>query len=127
MSYAENHITPLVVDWVLAELGVSKMPRNVKADMNIFSKMDIFYALRRMEIVLRPRTYLVGDRISLADLVLFTAFIPMYEHVFDSQFRKQYVNMNRWFFTILNQPQVKRVLITFKFCDYFKEIKAQYR
>jgi len=47
---------------------------------------------------------LVGERISLADIVVATSLHRLYVKVLDSGFRKQYVNTNRWFTTIVNQP-----------------------
>ena len=35
----------------------------------------------------------------------------------DDGFRKQFQNVNRWFLTMVNQPQVKAVIGEFKLCD----------
>ena len=39
--------------------------------------------------------------------------------------RKPYQNVNRWFTTIINQPQVKTVIGDFKLCDKMAEFDAK--
>lgn len=114
MSYAQNHILPAVSGWVLPSLGVS-VSKDMKANIKI-SKEDLLCALRSLDGILRTRTYLIGERITLADISVFTTLLPLYEHVFDPHYRKQYTNLSRWFSTILNQPQVKCVIKNFTFC-----------
>jgi len=52
---------------------------------------------------LADRTFLVGERLSLADIVVATSLHRLYVKVLDAAFRKQFVNTNRWFTTIVNQ------------------------
>lgn len=114
MSYARNHILPAVTAWVLPSLGVSTS-KDTKANAKL-SKEDVLCDLKRLNSILNTKTYLVGERITLADISIFTALLPLYEHVFDSHCRKQYKNLSRWFSTILNQPQVRSVVNNFAFC-----------
>lgn len=125
MSYAQNHISPIVIGWVLPSLFGSSIPKNMKANMRL-CKEDLLCTLKKMETVLHLRTYLVGERISLADIAVFITFLPMYEYVFDPNYRKQYVNVNRWFSTILNQPEVQRVVQTFTVYNYFEELRTHH-
>lgn len=111
MMYAKNHILPAASTWVLSscDFPVSKgMRPNVKATED--SKEDVLWTLKRLDDLLCAKTYLVGERTSLADISVFTALLPLYEYVLDGQLRNQYTNLNRWFSTILNQPQVKCVI-----------------
>jgi len=114
MSYAQNHVLPAVSGWVLPSLGVS-VSRDTKANTKI-SKEDLLSSATRLDDILHARTYLIGERITLADISVFTALLPLYEYVFDPHYRKQYTNLSRWFSTISNQPLVKRVLKDFTFC-----------
>lgn len=59
---------------------------------------------------LLTRTYLVGERISLADISVACTLLNLYKYVLDPNFRKPFVNVNRWFITLINQPQFKTVL-----------------
>lgn len=114
MNYSQNHILPAVTAWVLPALGVS-MLKDMKANSKL-SQEDLLRDLKKLDGMLHTRTYLVGERITLADISIFTVLLPLYEHVFDSHHRKSYTNLNRWFSTILNQPQVKSVVKSFSFC-----------
>ena len=40
-----------------------------------------------------------------------------FTQVLEPSFRQAYQNTNRWFTTIVNQPQVKSVIGEFKFCE----------
>ncbi|KAG7205581.1 hypothetical protein KM043_007552 [Ampulex compressa] len=113
-SYVDNHILPAVSGWVISCLGVN-VPNNLKANTAV-SKKDLLGSLKNLNNVLLRKTYLINERISLADISLFTALLPLYEHVFDPTLRSQYTNLNRWFFTILNQPQVMRIVKDFTLC-----------
>jgi elongation factor 1-gamma len=55
-------------------------------------------------------TYLVGERISLADITVATALVEMYREVFDKGFRNRFGNVNRWFETLLNQKPLQEIV-----------------
>lgn len=113
-SYTQNHILPAVSSWVLSSLSISVF-KDMKANAKT-SKEDLLGALKKLDDILCIKTYLIGERITLADIFVFTALMPLYEHVFDPHLRKPYTSLNRWFSTILNQPQVKCVVKNFTFC-----------
>ena len=46
-------------------------------------------------------------------------FFPF--QVLDAKFREAFTNVNRWFTTLVNQPQFKKVVGDFKFCDKMAE------
>lgn len=66
---------------------------------------------------LQTRTFLVGDRISLADIVVACSLYNLYKIVLDPGFRKSFQNTNRWFNTLINQPNFKTVMGDFVFCE----------
>ncbi|XP_050444615.1 alanine--tRNA ligase, cytoplasmic isoform X1 [Cataglyphis hispanica] len=105
ISYVQNHLLPAVSGWVLPTLDIS-VSKEMKTNTKI-SKEDVLCALTTLNNTLYTRTYLIGERITLADIFVFIAILPLYEDVLDPHYRKQYTNLNRWFSTILNQPQVK--------------------
>ncbi|XP_015591734.1 alanine--tRNA ligase, cytoplasmic [Cephus cinctus] len=114
ISYADNHILPSVFGWVLPslELGTSKNTGSVKV-----AKEDLLQSLKHLNNILLTKTFFVGERITLADISMFTALLPLYEHIFDPETRKKFENVNRWFYTILNQPEVKAIVKDFKVCE----------
>lgn len=113
-NYAQNHILPAVSGWVLPSLDIS-VSKEMKTNAKV-SKEDVLSALRILDNTLHIRTYLIGERITLADISVFVTLLPLYEYVLDPHHRKQYTNLNRWFSTILNQPEVKCVVENFTFC-----------
>ena len=66
---------------------------------------------------LLTRTFLVGEQVTLADVVVVSNLAHIYEHILDDSNRKPYQNLNRWFVTCVNQPQFKAVLGDFKICQ----------
>jgi elongation factor 1-gamma len=65
---------------------------------------------------LATRTFLVGERITLADIVVAVSLYRLYTKVLDSNFRKASVNANRWFSTVVNQPEFLAVLPATALC-----------
>jgi len=99
--------------WVFPILGY--IPNNPTATQK--AKGDIRKVLEVINKFLANRTFLVGNRLSLADIVVVTALLPLYQRVLDIGFRKSFVNANRWFLTCLNQPEFLAVLGEVKLCE----------
>jgi len=74
---------------------------------------------------LETRTYLVGERISLADIAVCCNLLQLYQNVLDAAFREPYQHTNRWFTTLVNQPQFKSVIGEFKFCEKMAQFDAK--
>jgi len=91
--------------WILPILGY--IPNNSTATQR--AKGDIRKVLEILNKHLEDKTFLVGERISLADIVVATSLHRLYSKVLDPSFRKQFVNTNRWFMTIVNQPHFLEV------------------
>ena len=66
--------------------------------------------LSALEEYLNTRTYLVGEGVTLADISVFTTLVDLYKNLLDAEAKKEYVNVNRWFDTILNQTKVQDAL-----------------
>jgi len=74
---------------------------------------------------LATRTFLVGERISLADIAVCCNLLQLYSTVLEPAFRQPYQNVNRWFLTIVNQPQVKSVVGDFKLCEKMAQFDSK--
>jgi elongation factor 1-gamma len=101
IDFAATEIDLPASVWILPILGV--IPNNALATQR--AKGDIRKVLEVLNAHLGDRTFLVGERISLADIVVATSLHRLYEKVLDAAFRKAFVNANRWFTTIVNQPE----------------------
>jgi len=49
-------------------------------------------------------TYLVGERLTLADLFVAGTFYRGFQYLFDKKWREEHPNITRWYETIVNQP-----------------------
>ncbi|XP_059826939.1 valine--tRNA ligase [Hypanus sabinus] len=113
VSYADIEVVPSACAWAFPALGLLK--HNKQAVER--AKLDLQKALRLLDDHLKLRTYLVGEAITLADIAVSCALLLPYQHVFEPDFRKPYVNVNRWFLTCVNQPEFKRALAEVKLCE----------
>lgn len=112
MEFSENEILPAACAWVFPMISIMQFNKNnVEA-----AKEDVKHALTVLNARLLDHTYLVGERITLADICCFANLLNLYENVLDPAVRASFVNVNRWFVTILNQPQVKAVVKEFVLC-----------
>lgn len=80
------------------------------------AKDDVKQSLDYLNNYLLANTYLVGERLTLADIIVFTNLLHLYQYVLDAEFRQPFGNVTRWFNTILNQPQTLAVVKNFQLC-----------
>jgi len=86
------------------------------------AKADLSNALTILNDQLLLKTYLVGDQITLADIVVASALVYPMKLVCDKAYLKPFGNVVRWFQTCVNQPQFKAVIGEVTMCK--KELTA---
>jgi len=91
------------------------VPNNVEITKK--AQADIRKSLDILNKHFLTRTWIVGERVTLADIVLACSLLPLYTTVLDTGFRKAFVNLNRWFTTLVNQPNFKSVVGEVKLCE----------
>mmetsp|Transcript_6284 Transcript_6284/g.7851 ORF Transcript_6284/g.7851 Transcript_6284/m.7851 type:complete len:429 (+) Transcript_6284:97-1383(+) len=74
------------------------------------AKSDLAKALGVLEKHLLDKTYLVGEKITLADITIASALVYPMKLVMDADYRADFPCVVRWFMTIVNQPQFKAVV-----------------
>ena len=79
------------------------------------AKAEVELLLHQLDNHLLAHTYLVGESITLADISVFAALFDIFKHLLDAESRKLFVNVSRWFDTILNQTKVKEAMNKLKF------------
>ncbi|CAH1127902.1 unnamed protein product [Ceutorhynchus assimilis] len=123
IGFAEGEVLPASCAWVFPILGIIK---NSPSSQEAFqrAKNDVRNALTILNNHLLTRTYLVGERISLADIVVASNLLNPYKYVLDPEYRKAFGNVNRWFTTLINQPQFKAVLGDVVLCDKPAQVGA---
>jgi elongation factor 1-gamma len=121
MSWADNEILPASCTWVFPCMGIMQFNK-VATDR---AKEDVKSALKCLNDHLLTHTFLVGERISLADIATACTLLNLYKHVLEPNFRKSFGNVNRWFTTVINQPNVKAVIGDFALCTKMAEFDAK--
>merc|ERR1712240_884909 len=106
MCMADSDILPAACTWVFPTLGIMQFNKNATDR----AKEDIKAALKTLNDHLLTRTFLVGERVTLADIAVACTLLSLYKQVLDPAFRGSFTNVNRWFTTVINQPNAKAVL-----------------
>src|SRR3546814_11732568 len=74
-------------------------------------------ALTVLENHLADKTYLVGDNVTLADITVASALLYPFKFVADAAYRAPFVNVQRWFNTLVHQPQFQAVIGAVVLCE----------
>ncbi|KAJ2719054.1 hypothetical protein H4S00_003587 [Coemansia sp. D1744] len=67
--------------------------------------------------VLLDRTFLVGERVTMADIIVTCGLTMAFTHYLTAADRKQFRNVTRYFKTMIAQPAFKSVIGEFVFCE----------
>ncbi|SPN97232.1 probable translation elongation factor eEF-1, gamma chain [Cephalotrichum gorgonifer] len=113
MSFFNSELLPAFGGWYRPLLG--KDPYNKKAVEESSKK-----ALKLVQVVedyLLHNTFLVGERITLADLFAAGIAARAYQFFFGKEAREQFPNFTRWFLTISAQPIYAEVAPTLTLLD----------
>ncbi|XP_045499771.1 elongation factor 1-gamma [Colias croceus] len=112
-SWADSELLPASCTWVFPYLGIMQFNKvNVER-----AKSDLLAALKLLDSHLLTRTFLVTERVTLADIIVFCTLIHSFQHVLEPSLRSSLVNVQRWFVTLANQPQVLRVTGALTLCS----------
>lgn len=119
-NYGSTDVYSAVASWVFPALSlVETTPQNLQR-----AKDDLKRVFSFLNEHLKTRTFLVGERLSLADVAVAADLLLAYEHVADEKFRKPFVNTNRWFTTVVNQTHFRNVIGEVKLADRCAEFNA---
>ncbi|KAG0082509.1 hypothetical protein BGZ93_006643 [Podila epicladia] len=115
IQFVDLGITPHLSTWVFPLLGWT--PYNKLSETAAIERVKT--KLADLEHYLVRHTYLVGERVTLADVSGACALMLGYKCVFDAPFRKQFPAVTRWFNTVLHQPHFKAVMggVEFPLCE----------
>lgn len=106
LGYGSTSLESAVASWVYPALGlVETTPKHLQR-----AKDDLKACFKFLDEHLKSCTYFVDERVTLADICLASDLLLAYQHVADAVFRQPYVNLNRWFTTLINHPSFKKVV-----------------
>ncbi|KAF9217840.1 Elongation factor 1-gamma [Podila verticillata] len=106
VQFVDLGITPHLSAWILPLISsreYSKLAETAAIE-RVKGKLET------LEHHLVKHTYMVGERVTLADISGASSLLMGFKLVFDPPFRKQFPAVTRWFNTILHQPHFKAVL-----------------
>uniref|UniRef100_A0A1B6EN33 eEF-1B gamma n=1 Tax=Cuerna arida TaxID=1464854 RepID=A0A1B6EN33_9HEMI len=112
MNFADSDLVPVSNSLSLPATETSLF----NAKVNKLAKEDLAKLMVALEKRLESYTYLVGERITLADISVFCCILNLFKLYFDKKIRNStYPCTTRWFNTILNHSYVKGLVKDFSF------------
>lgn len=112
IAVADNEVVRTLSAWIYPLMGYTAF--DASAVKNAIVEAHKVFAV--LDKILMPRTFLVGERITLADIVMFCSLMPAFKLVLDSTERSKYVNLTRWFCTLAGQSEFVAVIGNFELC-----------
>jgi len=101
IDWCAFEVEPARGAWLLPVWGIFDFNQRVYEE----AKKDIGNYLQVLDNYLLHHTFLVGNQITLADIVIATTFVDLWRTVLTNEFTKNYINFTRWFDTLVHQPQ----------------------
>jgi elongation factor 1-gamma len=120
LDFSTNELEPTASIWLYPVWGEFDFDQSAYDG----AKKDMTEILKILDSHLLTRTFLVGHRISLADIALASALVDCFRDVFDAAFRKPFGNVSRWFNTCVNQPEFVAVIGKVALCKKEKMAKG---
>jgi len=105
-DFTLNELEPNIMTWIGPILGYLEYDAETH-EQAVKNLKRAFEALNRH---LETRTYLVGERLSLADIIMASTLTNPYRMVLDGRFRNPFPNVNRWFESMTLQPNFAEIL-----------------
>ncbi|KAM4601058.1 valine--tRNA ligase [Polymixia lowei] len=113
LSFADNELTPVSCAVVFPLMGVMGLDKKLHQS----SRAELLRVLKVLDKAIEPRTFLVGESITLADMAVATAVLLPFKYALEPSDRKVLTNVTRWFLTCINQPQFLKVLGNIALCE----------
>ncbi|KAF9184834.1 hypothetical protein BGZ51_003099 [Haplosporangium sp. Z 767] len=113
IQFVDCSIVPALSTWMYPILGF--IPYNKVNETQAIEKVKA--QLQILERHLIKKTYLVGERVTLADISAATSLYHGFKSLFDVSFRKAIPAVTRWFTTIVNQANFKAIAGDFTLCE----------
>jgi len=114
VMYSQGDLHHAVAGWVAPTHGIREgcNPATVSR-----CKLETLSRLTVLNTQLATRTFLVGERISLADLAVCICVLPAFTDVLDVATRGKLRHLTRWFNTVVHQEHLVSVIGEVKMCE----------
>jgi len=122
VEYGEREINPTSATLVYPAMGIMQFNKQ----NNERAKSELKNILQLLNNYLRTRTYLVGERITLADIAVACDLLLLFQWIVEPSLREPYPNATRWFLTLINQKEFQAVLGNdYKLCEKTVQFDAK--
>lgn len=126
MSWANQEMLSTMAAWFLPLIGGLAKPAPFNEQAVIAGKANTFELLGKLDNYLGSRAYVVGDKLSLADIFVTIYLSRGFEWILDTEWRDSHPNTMKYFEGIASREQVKAVIPEFKFIEKETPIKDPY-
>jgi elongation factor 1-gamma len=113
LCFADNDLLPVIFNHVFPILEVMARPSEEAAAK---TNKEVLRLLGSIDKHLKAKTFLVGERITLADISLCCNLILLFERGLLKDDRDRFVYLMRWFNTIINQKNVNAIIGSISLC-----------
>lgn len=110
MDFAATEVDPNIARWLYPRLGY--MPYNAQSEE--FGIAGLKRALEALNTHLASNTFLVGHSVTLADIVMTCNLYHGFARILTKTFTSEFPHVERYFWTMVNQPNFKKVIGDFK-------------
>ncbi|KAE9977337.1 hypothetical protein BLS_001469 [Venturia inaequalis] len=120
MSFANSEVLPNLAGWYRPIAGLTQYNKKNVDD----AQKAALKAVQILEDHLLLNTYLVGERLTLADIFTVSLLIRGFENFFDKTWREDNPNVSRWYQTVYGQEIYSSVASPIKLAEVALENKA---
>jgi elongation factor 1-gamma len=113
VDFCSHELELPIVLWLYPVLNY--MPYHAESSEK--AKADVRKALTVLENHLLTHTFLVGEKVTLADIVTVSVLVYPFKFLFDKAFRADFPCVTRWFNTCVHQPQFAAVVGEVTLCQ----------
>lgn len=121
VEYGEREIVPTSATLVYPCMGIMQFNKQ----NNERAKDELKHILKLLNDYLLTRTYLVGQRITLADIAVSSDLLLLFQWIVEPSLREPYPNVTRWFLTLIHQKEFQAVIGSdYKLCEKTAQFDA---
>jgi elongation factor 1-gamma len=122
IEYGEREINPASATLVYPSMGIMQFNKQNHER----AKDELKHILQLLDNYLRTRTYLVGERITLADIAVACDLLLLFQWFLEPSLRESYPHATRWFVTLIHQKEFQAVLgADYKLCEKTAQFDAK--
>jgi elongation factor 1-gamma len=122
IEYGEREINPTSATLVYPCMGIMQFNKQNHER----AKDELKHILQLLNNYLRTKTYLVGERITLADIAVASDLLLLFQWIIEPSLREPYPNVTRWFLTLIHQKEFQAVLGNdYKLCEKTAQFDAK--